>query len=316
MHKDSKIYIAGHKGMVGNAVWNLLKTKGYQNLIGKSRKDLDLRNQKSVAHFFKNERPEIVINAAAIVGGIVANNNNPYQFLLHNMQIQNNLINIALESNIEKFVFLGSSCIYPKLSPQPIAESSLLGGYLEPTNEWYAIAKISGIKLCEAIQRQYNKYFISLMPTNLYGSFDNFDLENSHVIPAMIRKFHEAKLNNHTPVTLWGSGVPKREFLHVTDLAEAIVFSLENTLPNPCYNIGTGVDISIKNLALIIQKITGHKGEIQWNQSKPDGTPRKLLDISAIQKEGWSPKISLSKGLESTYEWFSSIETYKEISSY
>lgn len=317
MLKDFNIYIAGHKGMVGSAIWNLFKKEGYHNLIGRSREELDLRNQESVSKFFQKEKPDIVIDSAAVVGGILANNENPYQFLLHNMQIQNNLIEAAHIHNVEKFVFLGSSCIYPQLAPQPITEEALLKSQLEPTNQWYAIAKISGLKLCEAIKKQYDKYFISLMPTNLYGPRDNFDLKNSHVIPAMLRKFHEAKNNEHTPVSLWGSGSPKREFLHVDDLAKAVLFSLENKLERPFYNIGTGTDLSIVELAKKIQKVVGHKGDIHWDTSKPDGTPKKLLDISEIKKAGWKPNITLEDGLKNTYKWFNeNIDTYKEISSF
>ena len=254
MNKTSKIYIAGHRGMVGSAVWRALEKKGYTNLLGKSSKELDLRNQSQVNNFFQTEKPDVVIDAAARVGGILANNDFPYQFLMENMQIQNNLIDGALKTGIEKFIFLGSSCIYPKFASQPLKEDYLLTDSLEPTNEWYAIAKISGVKTCQAIRKQFNKDYVSLMPTNLYGYFDNFDLETSHVLPAMIRKFHEAKQNNHSDVTLWGSGNPMREFLFVDDLAEAVVYALENKLPEYLYNVGTGKDITIKELAETIQK--------------------------------------------------------------
>lgn len=304
MNKDSKIYIAGHNGMVGSAIWNQLKKSGYNNLVGKSSTELDLKNQNFVEEFFNLERPEIVINAAARVGGILANNNFPYQFLMENMQIQNNLIEYSLKTNVEKFIFLGSSCIYPKFSPQPIKEEYLLTDSLEPTNEWYAIAKISGVKLCESIRNQFGRDYVSLMPTNLYGERDNFDLNTSHVLPAMIRKFHEAKMNNDSPVTLWGSGKPMREFLHVSDLSKAVVFSIENKLPDNLYNVGTGIDISIFDLACLVQKITGHKGEIIWDSSKPDGTPRKLLDVSKLKNAGWNAEIELENGLVSTYNWF------------
>lgn len=249
MNKSSKIYIAGHKGMVGSAIWNALKNKGYENLIGRTSKELDLRNQAAVNDFFATEKPDIVIDAAARVGGILANNNYPFTFLMENMQIQNNLIDNSLKQDVDKFIFLGSSCIYPKLAPQPLQEDCLLTSPLEPTNEWYAIAKISGVKACESIRKQFGKDFVSLMPTNLYGPNDNFDLQTSHVLPAMIRKFHEAKINGNQPVTLWGSGSPMREFLHVHDLAEAVVHALENKFEDNLYNIGTGTDLTIKSLA-------------------------------------------------------------------
>jgi len=304
MNKHSKIYIAGHKGMVGSAIWRALKEKGYNNLIGRTSKELDLRNQAAVNQFIAKEKPDTIIDAAARVGGILANNDFPYQFLMENMQIQNNLIHAAHKNGIEKFIFLGSSCIYPKFAPQPLKEEYLLTDSLEPTNEWYAIAKISGVKLCEAIRKQFGKDFVSLMPTNLYGSFDNFDLKTSHVLPAMLRKFHEAKENHNTPVTLWGSGTPMREFLIVDDLAKAVVFTVENKLPEHLYNVGTGIDVTIKELAETIQKVVGHQGEIIWDSSKPDGTPRKLLDVSKINKLGWKAEIKLLKGIELTYAWY------------
>ena len=304
MQKDSKIYVAGHRGMVGAAVWRALLAEGFTNLIGKTSKELDLKDQKSVNYFFQKEEPQVVIDAAARVGGILANNNFPYPFLMENLQIQNNLIDAAQYNNVQKFIFLGSSCIYPKLAPQPLKEEYLLTGPLEPTNEWYAIAKIAGVKACEAIRKQFGKDYVSLMPTNLYGPFDNFDLETSHVLPAMIRKFHEAKNNNHADVKLWGSGTPMREFLHVDDLAKAVVFSVKNTLPENLYNVGTGSDVTIKQLAEIIQKTVGHKGEIIWDSSKPDGTPRKLMDSSKMNAAGWNSEIVLDKGIENTYQWF------------
>jgi GDP-L-fucose synthase len=314
MNLSSKIYIAGHNGMVGKAIWNALSAKGYTNLIGKSSKELDLRDQQAVKDFFETTQPDIVIDAAARVGGILANNNFPYNFLMENLQIQNNLIDYSFNYNVKKFIFLGSSCIYPKLAPQPLQEESLLTSSLEPTNEWYAIAKITGVKACEALKKQFGKDFISLMPTNLYGTHDNFDLETSHVMPAMIRKFHEAKIAGNTPVELWGTGTPMREFLHVQDLADAVVFSIENQLNESLYNIGSGTDITIKDLALIIQEITGHTGEIIWNTSKPDGTPRKLMDVSKIKQEGWESKIELKEGIKNTYNWFlQNIESYKKI---
>ena len=310
MKKDTKIYIAGHRGMVGSAVWRALEKKGYSNLIGRTSKELDLKNQQSVFEFFKQEEPEVVIDAAARVGGILANNDFPYQFLMENMQIQNNLIDSALKSGIEKFIFLGSSCIYPKFAPQPLKEDYLLTNSLEPTNEWYAIAKITGVKACQAIRKQFNKDYVSLMPTNLYGYFDNFDLQTSHVLPAMLRKFHEAKLNS-APVELWGSGTPMREFLFVDDMAEAVVYALENKLPEYLYNVGSGLDITIKELAETIQKVTGHQGKIIWDSEKPDGTPRKLMDVSKMKDLGWSYSTELEEGIEKTYAWF--LENIKDI---
>ena len=314
MDKTSKIYIAGHRGMVGSAIWRTLEKKGYSNLIGRTSKELDLRSQKAVSDFFESEKPDVVIDAAARVGGILANNDYPYQFLMENMQIQNNLIDAAHQFDVEKFIFLGSSCIYPKLAPQPLKEKYLLTDSLEPTNEWYAIAKITGVKSCQAIRKQFGKDFVSLMPTNLYGTHDNFDLETSHVLPAMIRKFHEAKINGNAPVTLWGSGTPMREFLFVDDMAEAVVFALENVLPDHLYNVGTGIDITIKELAETIQKKVGHKGEIVWDSSKPDGTPRKLMDVSKMHDLGWKYKVDLEEGIERTYQWFlENIENFKQV---
>jgi len=314
MKKDNKVYVAGHNGMVGTAICRVLASHGYNQIIGRSSKELDLRNQAAVINFFKTEKPSVIIDAAARVGGILANNNYPYQFLMDNLLIQNNLINGAFEHQADKFIFLGSSCIYPKLAPQPLKEEYLLTSDLEPTNEWYAIAKITGVKACEAIRKQYQKDFVSLMPTNLYGSFDNFDLETSHVLPAMIRKFHDATINNHATVTLWGSGTPMREFLHVDDMAKAVLFALENTLPEYLYNVGTGVDLTIKELAELIQKVTGHKGEIVWNSSKPDGTPRKLMDNSKLQLLGWKYQIELEQGIQQTYDWFlKNIHQYKAV---
>lgn len=314
MDKNKKIYIAGHKGMVGSAIWRQLLSNGYTNLIGKSSKELDLRNQLAVKEFFEQEQPDVVIDAAARVGGILANNSFPYQFLMENMQIQNNLIDNSLQSNVDKFIFLGSSCIYPKLAPQPLREEYLLTDSLEPTNEWYAVAKITGIKSCEAIRKQFNKDYVSLMPTNLYGTYDNFDLNTSHVLPAMIRKFHEAKLNNNSPVTLWGSGTPLREFLFVDDMAASVIFALENKLPEHLYNVGTGEDLTIKALAELIQSIVGHTGDIIWDSEKPDGTPRKLMDISKMHALGWKHKIELSEGIQQTYQWFlENQDNFKEV---
>lgn len=288
--------------MVGSACWEALKAKGYKNIIGYSSKDLDLRDQKKVFEIINREKPDIIIDAAARAGGIYANSQNPYEFLMDNMLIQNNLIRTAHELNIEKFIFLGSSCIYPKMAPQPLKEEYLLTGPLEETNQWYAIAKISGVKLIEALRKQYNRDYISLMPTNLYGPGDNYDLETSHVLPAMLRKFHEAKENGLKEVFLWGTGNPKREFLHVDDLAKAVVFCLENSLSNSLYNIGSGVEVSIKGLAEIIQKIVGYNGSVKWDHSKPDGTPRKLMDSSKINLAGWTANIDLKKGIKSVYK--------------
>jgi len=314
MKKDIKIYIAGHRGMVGSAVWRTLEKKGYTNLIGKSSKELDLRDQEAVLEFYHTEKPEVVIDAAARVGGILANSEYPYQFLMENMQIQNNLIDSALKSGIEKFIFLGSSCIYPKFAPQPLKEEHLLTDSLEPTNEWYAIAKITGVKACQAIRKQFNKDYVSLMPTNLYGTHDNFDLKSSHVLPAMIRKFHEAKNNENADVILWGSGTPMREFLFVDDMAEAVVYALENELPEYLYNVGSGKDITIKELAETIQQVTGHQGTIVWDAEKPDGTPRKLMDVSKMKDIGWQYSTELKEGIEKTYTWFlNNIENIKEV---
>ena len=314
MNKSTKIYIAGHRGMVGSAVWRTLEKKGYTHLIGRTSRELDLRDQEAVKQFYATEKPAVVIDAAAKVGGILANNDFPYQFIMENMQIQNSLIDGALKSGIEKFIFLGSSCIYPKFAPQPLKEEYLLTDALEPTNEWYAIAKITGVKACEAIRKQYQKDYVSLMPTNLYGTHDNFDLKSSHVLPAMLRKFHEAKNKNHADVTLWGSGTPMREFLFVEDMAEAVVYALENKLPEYLYNVGSGKDITIKELAETIQKVTGHEGNIVWDAEKPDGTPRKLMDVSKMKNVGWSYTTELEEGIEKTYSWFlENIENFKEV---
>tara|TARA_B100000809_G_scaffold79334_1_gene77399 strand:+ start:288 stop:1241 length:954 start_codon:yes stop_codon:yes gene_type:complete len=312
--KNTKIYIAGHRGMVGSAVWRALENKGYSNLLGKTSTELDLRNQQAVLDFYTTEKPEVVIDAAARVGGILANSDFPYQFLMENMQIQNNLIDGALNSGIGKFVFLGSSCIYPKFAPQPLKEEYLLTDSLEPTNEWYAIAKITGVKACQAIRKQFKKDYVSLMPTNLYGYFDNFDLETSHVLPAMLRKFHEAKQNDNSDVVLWGSGMPMREFLFVDDMAEAVVYAIEHELPEYLYNVGSGKDITIKELAETVQKVTGHQGKIIWDSEKPDGTPRKLMDVSKMKDLGWSYSTKLEEGIEKTYTWFlENIEDIKEV---
>lgn len=300
--------------MVGSAIWRALESKGYTNLTGRSSEELDLRNQQAVSDFFQSEKPEVVIDAAARVGGILANSSYPYQFLMENMQIQNNLIDSSLKADVQKFIFLGSSCIYPKLAPQPLKEEYLLNSALEPTNEWYAIAKISGVKACEAIRKQFGKDYISLMPTNLYGPFDNFDLNTSHVLPAMIRKFHEAKVAGNIAVELWGSGAPMREFLYVEDLADAVVFALENQFNDNLYNVGTGVDLTIKELSALIQNAVGHQGEIGWDRTKPDGSPRKLMDVSKMEHAGWKAKVGLEEGIMRTYDWFlEHQDSFKEV---
>ena len=302
--KSDKIYIAGHRGMVGSACWSSLEAEGYTNLIGKTSKELDLRDQNAVEEFVQTQQPVAIIDAAAKVGGILANDTYPYEFLMDNMLIQNNLIRSAHENNIPKFIFLGSSCIYPKLAPQPLKEEYLLSDSLEPTNEWYAIAKISGVKLIEALRKEYDRDYVSLMPTNLYGPNDNFDLKSSHVLPAMIRKFHEAKFRDNETVNLWGTGTPMREFLHVHDLAQAVLFALENTLNEHLYNVGTGVDLTIKDLALLIQSVVGHSGAIKWDVNKPDGTPRKLMDNTKLNNQGWKSRIDLQEGITDTYKWY------------
>ncbi|MDG1689307.1 MAG: GDP-L-fucose synthase [Flavobacteriales bacterium] len=301
MNHNSKIYIAGHNGMVGSACLRLLRSRNFKNLIFKSSKELDLRDQIAVNSFFEEQKPDAVIIAAARVGGIHANNTFGYDFLIDNLQIQNNLISASEKNNVEKVIFLGSSCIYPKMASQPLKEDYLLTGSLEETNQWYAIAKIAGVKSIEALNKYKNKNFVSLMPTNLYGQNDNYDLNNSHVLPALIRKFHEAKVNNHSEVVLWGSGEPLREFLHVDDLAEAILFSLVNNLDSYLYNVGSGHEISIKDLAAMIQQIIGHKGKIIWNKSMPNGTPRKILDSNKLISLGWSHKIELKEGIKDVY---------------
>ena len=303
MNKESKIYVAGHNGMVGSACWRLLKKEGYKNLIGKSSTELDLRNQEDVFAYIKNEKPEIVINAAAKVGGIWANNEYPFQFLMDNMLIQNNLINSSLKNNVRKFIFLGSSCIYPKNAPQPLKEEYLLTSELEPTNQWYAIAKISGVKLIESIRKQFGYDYVALMPTNLYGPRDNYDLKTSHVLPALIRKYHEAKQNGNK-VLLWGTGNPLREFLHVDDLARAILLFVKNESKDYLYNIGSGQEISIRNLSKLVSKVIGFNGETIWDKSMPDGTPRKLLDSNKIVRFGFKYKINLEEGIKDVYKNF------------
>jgi GDP-L-fucose synthase len=302
--KSDKIYIAGHRGMVGSACWRALEAEGYTNLVGETSKELDLRDQQAVEEFIRTEKPVAIIDAAAKVGGILANDTYPYEFLMDNMLIQNNLIRSAHENDVPKFIFLGSSCIYPKFATQPLKEEYLLTDSLEPTNEWYAIAKISGVKLIEALRKEYGRDYVSLMPTNLYGPNDNFDLNSSHVLPAMIRKFHEAKLNGNSPVELWGTGSPMREFLHVDDLGQAVLFAVENKLEEHLYNVGTGVDLTIRELANTIQNIVGHKGEVIWDTSKPDGTPRKLMDINKLSIRGWKASTGLNLGVQQVYSWF------------
>lgn len=304
MDLDSKIYVAGHRGLVGSAIVKNLQSKGYHNIIARTHQELDLINQEEVNKFFKDERPEFVFLAAAKVGGIIANNTYPADFIYENLQIQNNVIFYAHEYKVKKLMFLGSSCIYPRVCPQPIKEEYLLSGYLEPTNEAYAIAKISGLKMCQFYKRQYGDNFISCMPTNLYGPNDNFDLETSHVLPALIRKFHEAKINNKSNVEIWGSGSPLREFLYVDDMADACVFLMENYEEVEHVNIGTGDEISIGNLARLTKEIVGFKGELLFNAEKPDGTPRKLTDVSKLHEIGWKHKINLEEGIQLTYKWY------------
>lgn len=302
--KNDKIYVAGHHGLVGSAIVRNLEAKGYTNVFGKSHKELDLLNQQAVRDFFEKEKPDVVVLAAAKVGGINANNVAPADFAYENMQIQCNVIKCCHDFKVKKLLFLGSSCIYPKLAPQPIPEDALLTGMLEPTNEGYAIAKISGMQMCKYFKRQYKDDFISCMPTNLYGPYDNYDLQGSHVLPAMIRKFHEAKKNNAPMVELWGTGSPLREFLYVDDMADACVFLLENYDGEQHVNIGTGVEVTIKQLAELVQKTVGYTGEIFWNSNMPDGTPRKLCDVSKLHSLGWTHKVDLEEGVKLAYDWF------------
>jgi GDP-L-fucose synthase len=304
MDINSKIYIAGHRGMVGSAIHRNLQKKGFKNFIFKTSQELDLRDQKQVAQFFEEEKPEYVFMAAAKVGGINANNIYRAEFLYDNLMIQNNIIHQAYLNKVKKLLFLGSSCIYPKMAPQPLKEEYLLSGYLEDTNEPYAIAKITGIKMCESYHRQYGCDYISVMPTNLYGPNDNYNLNNSHVLPALIRKFHEAKESNAPFVEMWGTGSPLREFLHADDMADACVYLMQNYKGQKHVNIGTGVDLSIKDLALMIKKIVGYTGEIKHDLSKPDGTPRKLMDVSFLHSLGWKHKIELEQGVAEVYKDF------------
>lgn len=302
MKSDAKIYVAGHRGMVGSAIIRSLNAQGFNNIIFRTSSELDLRNQAAVNNFFETEKPEYVVLAAAKVGGIQANNIYRADFIYENLMIEANVIHAAHVNKVEKLLFLGSSCIYPKMAPQPLKEEYLLTDYLEPTNEPYAIAKIAGIKLCENYRRQYADNFISAMPTNLYGPNDNYDLNNSHVLPALLRKFHTAKVKGDSTVEIWGSGSPKREFLHVDDLAQACVFLLRDYEGDDWLNIGTGTDVSIKELALTIKEVVGFEGELKFDASKPDGTPRKLMDVSKINSLGWKHKIDLKTGIESVYE--------------
>ncbi len=314
-NKNAKIYIAGHRGMVGSAVWRRLEQAGYTNIIGRTSSELDLRDPQATHAFFEAEQPEYVVLAAARVGGILANDQYPADFIGDNLAIQQSVITAAHETGVQRLLFLGSTCIYPKHTPQPMPEESLLTGPLEPTNQWYAVAKIAGIKLCQAYHKQHGDDFFALMPTNLYGPNDNFDLETSHVLPALLRKFHEAKGaapdGSDAPVTLWGSGTPKREFLHVGDLADAILFVLEHpddtlrsVAPDGIFNVGVGEDLSINALATLIQDVVGHDGPVTHDDTKPDGTPRKLVDTSRLDELGWNAKTSLREGVTETYEWF------------
>ena len=304
MELSSKIFVAGHRGMVGSAIWRELQARGFHHLIGKTRSELDLLDQAAVQKFFESERPDFVFLAAAKVGGIQANQLEPAAFLNENLQIQSNVIDAAWKTGVKKLLNLGSSCIYPKLAPQPMKEDYLLSGPLEPTNEWYAVAKIAGLKLVQAYRRQHKADFISAMPTNLYGINDNFDLTTSHVVPAMIRKFHEAKIANRGEVVLWGTGTPRRELMYADDLAHACIFLMENYSDESFINVGTGQDVTIAELADLVKNIIGYKGAIIWDKSKPDGTPRKLLDVSRLSALGWKPQIDLPTGLKLTYEAF------------
>lgn len=304
MDKKTRIYVAGHQGLVGSAILRQLLAQGYQNIIVIPRKELDLLEQQAVYRFFNREKPEYVFLAAARVGGIEANRSFPAQFIRENLLIQSHVIDAAYNYGVKKLLFLGSSCIYPALAPQPLKEEYLLNGKLEETNEAYAIAKIAGIKMCQAYNRQYRCNYISVMPTNLYGPGDNFDLNTSHVLPALIRKFHEAKIKQDQQVVVWGSGKPRREFLHVDDLAAACIFLMQHYDRPEIINIGTGKDISIADLASLVKSIVGYEGNIIYDHSKPDGTPRKLLDVSKLKALGWQPQITLRQGIESTYRWF------------
>ena len=312
MNKADKIYIAGHRGLVGSAVLRKLKEDGYNNFVLRTSKELNLTSQSEVNQFFETEKPDYVFLAAAKVGGILANDTYPADFIRDNLLIQTNVIDAAYRNNTKKLLFLGSSCIYPKFAPQPMKEEHLLTGELEPTNEWYAIAKIAGIKMCQAYKKQYGFNAISIMPTNLYGTGDNFNLENSHVMPALIRKFHDAKEKGLPEVEVWGSGTPKREFLHVDDMSDASIFLMNNYDGFDFVNVGVGNDISIKELAESVKRIVGYEGELKFDASKPDGTPRKLLDVSKLNNAGWKATVSLHEGVETTYGWFiDNIDKYR-----
>ncbi|MGG2084587.1 GDP-L-fucose synthase [Lysinibacillus pakistanensis] len=307
MDKHSKIYVAGHRGLVGSAIVKHLQAKGYNNIVYQTSKELDLRNQTEVNQFFENEKPEYVFLAAAKVGGILANATYPAQFLYDNLMIQTNIIEAARQNDVKKLLFLGSTCIYPRMAPQPLKEEFLLTGELEPTNEPYALAKIAGIKMCNAYNKQYDTSFISVMPTNLYGPNDNFDLETSHVLPALMRKIHEAKINNEDTVTVWGSGMPLREFLHVNDMSDACVYLMENCMPKQIgdfVNIGTGQELTIHQLAETLCEVIGFEGEIIFDSTKPDGTPRKLTDVTKLHQLGWKHHIELKEGIRDTYNWY------------
>jgi len=307
--KSSKIYVAGHRGLVGSAIVRNLKDKGYTNIIGKTHSELDLIDQQAVRKFFEEEKPDYVFLAAAKVGGIHANNTYPADFIYENLQIQSNIIKAAHDFKVKKLLFLGSTCIYPKMAPQPIKEEYLLSGYLEPTNEAYAIAKIAGLEMCKFFKRQYGANFISCMPTNLYGPNDNFDLNNSHVMPALIRKFHEAKVNGLDKVEVWGTGKPLREFLYVDDMADACVFLMENYDGEEHVNIGTGQEVSIGELAQTVKEVVGFEGQLVFNSEMPDGTPRKLTDVSKLHELGWKHRVALIDGIRLAYQWFN--ESYK-----
>ena len=304
MNKADKIYVAGHRGLVGSAFVRKLEADGYSNIISRTSKELDLTNQQAVNAFFEQEKPDYVFLSAAKVGGIHANDTFPAEFIRDNLLIQTNVIDAAYKNGASKLLFLGSSCIYPKYAPQPMKEEYLLTGELEPTNEWYAIAKIAGIKMCQAYRKQYGFNAISLMPTNLYGQGDNFNLENSHVMPALIRKFHDAKICGAEQVEVWGTGTPRREFLHVDDLADASVHLMQNYSDSQIINVGVGEDVSIKELAELVKEVVGYEGELLFDTSKPDGTPQKLLDVTRLSNTGWKARIKLPEGVKATYEWF------------
>jgi GDP-L-fucose synthase len=300
----ARVYVAGHRGLVGSAVVRALVKHGYEDIVVRTREQLDLTSQQAVTAFFDTERPHAVIMAAAKVGGIYANNNEPAAFIRDNLAIQNNVIDAAYRSGVGKFVFLGSSCVYPKLAPQPIKEEYLLSGPLETSNQWYAVAKIAGLKMCQAYRREYGFKAISLMPTNMYGPGDNFDIQNAHVLPALMRRFHDAKLRGEKTMTVWGTGTPRREFLHVDDLSDAIVYLMRSYDAEEIVNIGWGEDLTIRSLAELVMSVVGYSGDLVFDVSKPDGTPRKLLDVSRLNSLGWHPKIRLEDGIRETYQWF------------